>query len=628
MIRFLSRLSHLNTLRHAQYSAVRLCSSKSDDSSIPVLEPIEDEPEDSSEPATFIPEKSVDSKYSRSDKNASLVELFNSLPSDPKNVSLQALVEFYDRIKGNYLITNDMKKHPKFAVFREATEILSPQLNTKELKNVFIAVIPSKPVMFDKLGNIIVDALLKRVSYIPFDQIMFVDFILNKYYNVTELSKNYNILRLTLQTMFLSKVEDELAEMKEFEEIMKIVAYCENNSEIIPSKIVNSLTTSLLLVDEDKFTVMDLTSVVIFLSNLGKLNEHVEKLFHKVIGLWYQSPVTANEVQVLLKVLAAKSHTIDKEIFKDSEFIRHCIKIVTQQNEKKISFSVQNSFNRIGFVSVDLIEHLSKFFEIKDDMRDLTVVDYIIICTACVKADYKPANWNKTIIEALKTFKFSIYLTSFGNFDWAQFALYLEKLGYCDTRLIRNILNSKHLQKQKSYDPVKLDKLTEILEREDVSSSESSNDSDDESSSSDDTDGEPPLYDDLKGMFGIDKIWPNVRIDSKSTIPYLLKMDLKSGDFLPFTQAPSVRRKENNELLIGVIVIEDESGKWEDRNKMRYAKKQSRHLERRGISSIILEESKWSTLKNYEKSLVFYTKIVNLMEFYRKKKLNQLGKDY
>lgn len=51
-------------------------------------------------------------------------------------------------------------------------------------------------------------------------------------------------------------------------------------------------------------------------------------------------------------------------------------------------------------------------------------------------------------------------------------------------------------------------------------------------------------------------------------------------------------------------------------------------MERKGIYSIMLEEGKWNTLKNYEKSLVFYTKIVHMMEIYRKKKLKLLGKEF
>lgn len=73
--------------------------------------------------------------------------------------------------------------------------------------------------------------------------------------------------------------------------------------------------------------------------------------------------------------------------------------------------------------------------------------------------------------------------------------------------------------------------------------------------------------------------------------------------------------------------MDDETNQWTDRNKMNYAKEQSRRMERKGISSIIIKQSKWNTLKTYEKSLIFYTKILNMMEQYRKNKLKRLGRD-
>lgn len=79
---------------------------------------------------------------------------------------------------------------------------------------------------------------------------------------------------------------------------------------------------------------------------------------------------------------------------------------------------------------------------------------------------------------------------------------------------------------------------------------------------------------------------------------------------------------------IGVIVIGDDNGKRSRKENIFFAKRQSSRMERKGIYSIVLEESKWNTLKSYEKSLVFYTKIVHMMEIYRKKKLNQLGKEF
>lgn len=77
---------------------------------------------------------------------------------------------------------------------------------------------------------------------------------------------------------------------------------------------------------------------------------------------------------------------------------------------------------------------------------------------------------------------------------------------------------------------------------------------------------------------------------------------------------------------IGIVVVSDENEQMSERNKLNFAKKQCRRLERRGVASIIIEESKWNTLKAYEKSLVFYTKIVNMMEVFRKKKLTEIAK--
>lgn len=201
------------------------------------------------------------------------------------------------------------------------------------------------------------------------------------------------------------------------------------------------------------------------------------------------------------------------------------------------------------FVSQELIEHLSTYFG--GDLRELNVADYIIICTACAKANYTPSNWESAVLGALKTFKFSLYLTSLRNFDWSEFTLNLNKLGYCHTQLMRNVVRSKYFQSQKCYDKNKIKKLQEILEREDALSSDFSNGSSSESSDIEGTttDDEPPLYDDLKHILGVSKFWTNVQVDKKLTIPYMLKMDLRTGDFLPFSKTPSIRNSADHELL-------------------------------------------------------------------------------
>lgn len=158
----------------------------------------------------------------------------------------------------------------------------------------------------------------------------------------------------------------------------------------------------------------------------------------------------------------------------------------------------------------------------------------------------------------LKTFKFDIHLNKLNYFDWAVFVFQMDKLGHCDTRLIHKILKSKHLQSQKWYNPRNVEKLKEILNREGASVSDFNEETDrenhDEIVAIEDeivattTKINDHFHKDLVNMFGANKISTNVRVEKNLIIPYVLKMDLQSGEFLPITTAPSPSRR-SDELL-------------------------------------------------------------------------------
>lgn len=209
------------------------------------------------------------------------------------------------------------------------------------------------------------------------------------------------------------------------------------------------------------------------------------------------------------------------------------------------------------FTSHELIECLSQFFD--ENIQHFTEVDYIIFCKACANANYKPANWESKILPVLKTFKFDIYLSRLNDFNWAEFVFDLNKLGYCDTRLIQKILSSKYLQSLNWYTQNNVEKLKEILNRHDTTTNDFCEESDIESLDESDDEittakvelgDESPLFRDLTNMFGANKIWSNVRIERKLMIPYVLKMDLQTGEFLSITKEPfSPRHIDSNELL-------------------------------------------------------------------------------
>lgn len=79
---------------------------------------------------------------------------------------------------------------------------------------------------------------------------------------------------------------------------------------------------------------------------------------------------------------------------------------------------------------------------------------------------------------------------------------------------------------------------------------------------------------------------------------------------------------------IGIVLMPDKTG-WTKENKIKYGKKQVRQIEQNtDIGAIIIDESKWSGLKAYEKALVFYTKIVNMLVIHRRNKLKELTSDF
>lgn len=323
------------------------------------------QPNTSSKSTSFVPKKVSNTIYSISaeENNASVLMLLGSLPSNAEFIKVKTLKDFYNGICGKYLITKSVINHPMFDTLREATKILLPKLHSNEVTKIYIALIPSKCVMNDMLSEYVIEALIDKCTLLNFGQILVLDFLIRKYYSKKEFNKSQNILLSKLQTMFLSKIDDALDGLDDLKKIMNILAYCENNAEIIPQKVVNTLTTALLLAEDDEFSVQHLFSIIIFLSNFGKLDEHVAKLLKKAVYLWCQSTVEPHNVINLFKTLAYKNATMDSDMFKNTDFIRCCVNIVIQNNDRNQLFTLQNSFNKVVSLNFQLFFnfHIAQF---------------------------------------------------------------------------------------------------------------------------------------------------------------------------------------------------------------------------------------------------------------------------
>ncbi|XP_031621528.1 uncharacterized protein LOC116339655 isoform X2 [Contarinia nasturtii] len=619
MIGIFRKLSIYSTAaRYTRYSAIRLCSNESnqpDDKSDNDLKAAAKHT--LSKSTSFHPKKIENERYSISEdeNNRSVLNLFESIPSDAGKFNVKALKSFYHEIRGKYLITKFLTLHPKFDVLRTATKRKLPILDAYEVSDIFISLLPSKVIMFDMISEHIVDALLKNVNHFTFYHMLFLDYLIHKYYSLNELSKSYNILRLTIQTQFLSKIDDELDGLEDYGKLIKILAFCENNVDLIPDKVLNAITTSLLMADNDQFSIENLMSIIIFLANFGQLNEHVQKLLEKSTNLWCQSNVSAKHIEVLFRILKKKRNTINKEMFENTDFIRYCVNVIIQNNDKMTLFAVQNYFNSVGFVSESLIDRLSTYFQSKESLRQLTFHDYLIICRACHKSGYKPKNWQSKIVDALKSFNFSVYLNTLGSFDWVKFALSLNDLGYCDTQLIESILKAEYIKKKHNYDVEQLEKLQEILDQKNADLAKDNIAVDNEYGLKEafvnaSAENVPcSVYKDLKSMFGDNFIRENVQIKANLKIPFVLKMDLESGNFLPINEIHTKLLASKHKLFAIIVVNND--FKREDAKNQSYQLHKEYH-----IPSIVIDQTKWDNLKSYEKSQQFYRKVMKAMSIY------------
>lgn len=195
--------------------------------------------------------------------------------------------------------------------------------------------------------------------------------------------------------------------------------------------------------------------------------------------------------------------------------------------------------------STDLIDHLSSFFDSDDSKSCLQINDYLSLCIACSQANYKPSNWDSKILPAIKTFGFHRYLLDVEKFDWIRFAVILNSLGFNDIMLIKSITETRFTESIDSYHKSDMKKLQDILARENSSSGSSEMCR----HSSPTNEMKSLLKQDLENMIGAKRLWTDLNVNARLTIPFVLKMNLRSGDFLPITDKPTKQSVGEDELL-------------------------------------------------------------------------------
>lgn len=165
------------------------------------------------------------------------------------------------------------------------------------------------------------------------------------------------------------------------------------------------------------------------------------------------------------------------------------------------------------------------------------------MCIACEKTHHTPSNWSTHILPALQATKFEKYLGN-RNIDWLQFALTLNSLGFRNDNLIQRVTSTRYIESLPSFDHEVYKELKTISKSE-----RSADDANDSISQIRPIGSKSLLYQDLENLVGPQKLWPNFAVNQHFTIPFVLKMDLNSGEFMDLMTAPSLQSMKSHELL-------------------------------------------------------------------------------
>lgn len=197
-----------------------------------------------------------------------------------------------------------------------------------------------------------------------------------------------------------------------------------------------------------------------------------------------------------------------------------------------------------NYISTELIDHISKVFDSKR-YRRLKIDDYANLCTACELANYKPVNWTSKIVPVLHT----LPLQNSNFFKQIDLAITLIKLGVHHAGFIEHLLKSAEFQILYKNDD-RLDGIHKAYV----------NDCNIEPIKTKKQNTETNAYmswlsSDLETFVGKNKVLINVPVSGDLTIPLLMKLNTKTGNFIDM-RANSDKNNlfcNENELMYVVI---------------------------------------------------------------------------
>lgn len=273
--------------------------------------------------------------------------MIQALPANEAMLTKNNINEIYTILSAKSPINPRVLAHDRFMNLIRSTKIVLPKLSVQENTDILKKIIGAEVPMEDELCEVVVKALLPRISLISIDDIIALDFLLRKTWGIDNLSTSFETLRLTMRTIFALKASDKLNEKLSYEQLMKMVRYLSNNTSISNTFGLERLAAQLLLIDDGMFQHKDVICVIVTLARCMKLDADSEQLLTKMYRVWCKNANSAVHVIDLLKLIVEKKReNIELTPFNDEEFVDYCVRITKFGNIENC-FEVLDNFNEL-----------------------------------------------------------------------------------------------------------------------------------------------------------------------------------------------------------------------------------------------------------------------------------------
>lgn len=216
-------------------------------------------------------------------------------------------------------VTEEDIEHPDFQTFLNTLKPAIAEMDAFQLSDIAFGIIKYKALVEHGISSEVCDAILMKLENLPFQRMLQLDYKMRKSESSSSFSEK---IQPKIQEIFLKNVAHHFSHHNnDMKELYAIATYISDHSEIVPMDILKQFSSALVLLDEHRLNILDVSNMINAFSRFDELDGESRIALKKMVKLWIEYDPTPRDVKQLLAFISG-SRKIDKLAFEESGLIR------------------------------------------------------------------------------------------------------------------------------------------------------------------------------------------------------------------------------------------------------------------------------------------------------------------